>query len=247
MAQFYAISAADIVGSSTVSPPFPSVAAAVTGSTNAFFQFFPPAPPADYTIFNTNGGFLATSSITSFTNFASPTPFVVGGAGHVNHVWKADSGDSYLLGTAGTASLDTYFGLVFTPKTGAPTLTHGTEQQINQFFFKFEDRIHGSEEDDMLCGWAEDDQMWGGEGDDQFYYGEGMGIDQIMDFNKKDDEVIFDEDLYDRFGQLRKDVKLKNDSVVVKFDSDTQLTIYGIDTLKELKKTASFDDFTDFS
>ena len=89
--------------------------------------------------------------------------------------------------------------------------------------------------------------MWGGEGDDEFYYGEGMGRDEILDFNKKDDEVIFDEDLYDTFRQLRKDVKLKNDKVVVKVDSDDQLTIYGIDTLKDLKKVVAFDDFTDLS
>ncbi len=161
-------------------------------------------------------------------------------------MWKADSGDSYLFGTPGAASTDTFAGLVRTSLSGAPTQTHGTEQQINQFFFKFDDSIHGSDEDDKLCGWAGDDQMWGNLGDDEFYYGEGMGIDKIMDCDKNDDSVIFDTDLYENFRQLRKDATFGNGKVKIKVDSDEKLYIYGIETRKELKAVADFDDFTDF-
>jgi hypothetical protein len=241
MAKFFAISETDIVGSEDALNFPPSLAAV---SATALFAAFPPGPPPDYYIFNLNGAIVPTSSITSFAHIISAVPFAVG-AGEVHQVWKADSGDSYLVGSGGVASTDTLFGLIAT--VGAPGKTNGTEQQLNQFFFKFEDRIFGSDEDDKLCGWAEDDVIFGMEGDDEFYYGEGMGKDKIMDLKKNDDEVIFDEDLVDSFKQLKKDVKLKNDKLVIKFDSDDQLTIYGIDTLKQLKKVAAFDDFTDFS
>ena len=89
--------------------------------------------------------------------------------------------------------------------------------------------------------------MWGGEGDDEFYYGEGMGKDKIMDLNKNDDTVILDEDLVDSFSQLKKDVQLKNEKIVIKFDSSDKLFIYGIDSLKDLKNVVAFDDFTDFA
>jgi hypothetical protein len=244
MAKFYAISGADIVGSMD-SLPIPALSA-IGGSTNAFFAFFPPpVPPTEYTIYNTDAAFAPTSKITSFSHLTVAPPFAPG-AGQVDHVWRADSGDSYLLGSFGVPSVDTLFGLL-SPKVGDPTKTHGTEQQIHQFFFKLDDKIQGSTEDDKLCGWAEDDTIWGGEGDDEFYYGAGMGKDKIMDLKKGDDEVIFDEDLVGNFKQLSKVAKLKNDKVVLKFDSSDKLTIFGIDTLKELKKVAAFDDFTDFA
>ena len=97
MAQFYAISAADIVGSME-SLPFPPAFGVVGGSPNALFTAFTPFPPADYDIYNTDTGFLPTSKVTSFSQLASSVPFAVG-AGQVEQVWKADSGDSYLLGT----------------------------------------------------------------------------------------------------------------------------------------------------
>jgi len=245
MAKFSAFSEVDIVGS-MVSLPLPLSANSLTGSPNAFFVFVPPSPPPEYFIFNTDSNFLPAASITSFSQIASATPFAIG-AGQVQQIWKADSGDSYPMGTAGVASDDTFFGLLFAPKAGDPTKTHGTEQQVNQFFFKFDDYIHGSNEDDMLCGWAGKDKVWGNEGDDEFYYGEGMGKDKFMDVNKKKDEVILDTDLVKNFKKLKGDVKLKNDKVVLKFDSSDKLVIYGIDTLKDLKKVVAFDDFTDFS
>jgi hypothetical protein len=243
MAKFYAISEADIVGSMD-SLPVPSLSG-LGASPNAFTGFFPPAPPSEYTIYNTDTGFGPAASITSFSHLTVVPPFVPG-AGHVDHAWRADSGDDYLLGNFGVPSDDNFFGLVG-PSAGDPTRTHGTEQQINQFFFKFEDKIYGSEEDDKLCGWAEDDVMWGLEGDDEFYYGEGMGIDKIMDLNKSDDSVIFNEDLVDSFKELKKDAKVKSDKVIIKFDSSDKLYIYGINNLKDLKNVAAFDDFTDFS
>jgi hypothetical protein len=243
MAKFIAISEADIVGSED-SLPAPGIVA-VPGSTNALLVFTPPVSPTEYSIYNLDApGFPPTASITSFAKFTVIPPFAVG-AGSVDHVWRAESGDDYLLGTFAPSD-DTLLGLL-APKVGDPTKTHGTEQQFNQFFFQFEDKIRGSDEDDKLCGWEEDDSLWGDEGDDEFYYGEGMGKDKILDFNKNDDEVIFDEDLVDGFNQLKKDANLKNDKIVVKFDSSDKLTIYGIETLKELKNASAFDDFTDFS
>jgi len=244
MAKFSAISEVDIVGSMD-SLTFPPAFGAVPGSTTALFIGF--APLSEYYIFNTTPpGFGPASNVTSFSQLKSAVPFAVG-AGDVEQAWKADSGDSYLLGTIGVANDDTLFGLMLSPKVGDPTKTHGTEQKINQFFFKFDDYIHGSDEDDMLCGWAGKDKVWGNEGDDEFYYGEGMGKDKFMDVNKKKDEVILDTDLVKNFKKLKGDVKLKNDKVVLKFSSDEKLVIYGIDTMKDLKKVLSFDDFTDFS
>jgi len=244
MAKFYAITEADIVGT-TDSLPFP-VAVPVTGTTSALLLAFSIA--TDYFIYNTSApGFGPAVSLTSGTHFATPTPFAFG-AGPVQDVWTADPGDSYLLGTAGTASLDTFFGLVLTAKVGDPTKTHGTEQQINQFLFKFEDSIHGSDEDDKLCGWAEDDDLWGGDGDDEFFYGEGMGVDTIKDFKVGDDELVLDDSVAEKFKDLKGDVKFKNNgSVVINAGGGEKLIVFGIDTTKELKNALSFDDFTDFA
>ena len=170
MAKFIAIAEADIVGSME-SLPFPQ-ADPLFGSPNAFSLAFPPFD--SYFLFNTDGSFDPTAEIASFARLTSPVPLVLG-AGPVDHVWKAGSGDSYLFGTTGTPSEDTFAGLVLTAKAGDPTKTHGTEQQVNQFFFKFEDKIRGSEDDDKLCGWAEDDSMWGDEGDDAILLWRGDG------------------------------------------------------------------------
>jgi hypothetical protein len=173
---------------------------------------------------------------------------LVFGAGDVKRVWKADSGDSYLLGDESVASVDTYFGLVLTQKVGDPAKTFGTEQQINQFFFKFEDKIHGSDEDDKLCGWAEDDELWGGEGDDEFFYGKGMGVDKVWDYKVGDDELVLDDSVAEKFKDLKGDYKFKsNGSVVINAGGGEKLIVFGIDTKKELKNALSFDDFTDFA
>lgn len=245
MAKFYAISEADIVGSLD-SLTFPE-AAPLFGSPNAFYMFFSPEPPPDYFIFNIDtADFPPTANVTSFSKIISSTPVAIG-AGEVAQVWKADSGDSYLLGDNGTASTDTFFGLALTEKVGDPTKTFGSEQQINQFFFKFDDKIYGSDEDDQLSGWAGDDIMRGGDGEDEFFYAKGMSKDRILDLNKNDDSVIIDEDLVDSFNALRDDVKLKNGKVVLKFDSSDKLTIFGIESLNDVKNVVAFDDFTDFS
>lgn len=244
MAKFLAISAADIVGSMD-SLSFPE-ADNIDGSQTAFFVAFPPF--TDYSIFNTNApGFGPAASITSFSTLSIALPFAPG-AGAVNNVWRADSGDSYLLGDEGTPSLDTYFGLVLTAKVGDPTKTHGTEQQINQFFFKFEDKIHGSDEDDKLCGWAEDDDLWGGEGDDEFFYGEGMGKDTVRDFKVGEDELFLDDSVAEKFKDLKGDVNFKNNgSVVINAGGGDKLIVFGIETTKQLKSSLNYDDFTDFS
>jgi len=250
MAKFSAISEVDIVGSME-SFTFPPISVPVPGSTTAFFLgYTPPVPPLHYYIFNVDtAGFPPTANVTSFAQFKPPMPPVPAavGAGDVNHAWKADPGDSYLLGMQGTPNPDTLHGLMGSAKPGDPTKTFGTEQQINQFFFKFDDKIHGSHEDDMLCGWAGKDKVWGNEGDGEFYYGEGMGKDKFMDVNKKKDEIILDTDLVKNFKKMKSDVKLKNDKVVIDFVSSDKLVIFGIDRLKELKKVVSFDDFTDFA
>ena len=244
MAKFTALSETDIVGS-TDSLPFPPSISSVAGSTTAFYTAF--SPFTDYYIFNTSPpGFAATATITSFSHLSLPSPFAAG-AGQVNQIWKADPGDTYLMGQGGTPSTDTYLGLALTAKVGDLTKTNGTEQQINQFFFKFDDAIHGSDEDDMLCGWAGKDKIWGEEGDDEFYYGQGMGKDKIMDLNKKKDSVILDTDLVKNFNKLVGDVVLKNGKMVLKFSSSEKLVIYGIDNFSDLKKVVAFDDFTDFS
>jgi hypothetical protein len=243
MAEFSAITEVDIVGSKNFLL-FPPALAAVPGSTDAFV--YGTGLLSEYYIFNTSPpGFLPTSTITSFSHLKSSVPFVIG-AGEVEHIWKADSGDSYLLGTTIVADKNTLFGLIAAVNPTDPTKAAGTEQELNQFFFKFDDSIHGSDEDDKLCGWAGDDMMWGNLGDDEFYYGKGMGIDKIMDCDKNDDTVIFDTDLYENFRQLKKDAKYGNDKVTIKVDSDEKLYIYGIETRKELKAVADFDDFTDF-
>lgn len=245
MAQYFAISEADIVGSME-SLPFPPNAAAVPGSPNAFFIRF--APFSDYFTVNTNPDFVVpTATLTSFTQFESPTPLAIG-AGAAKGAWKADSGDSYLLGAASTPSNDTYFGLAFSAKVGDPTKTHGTEQQINQFWFKFEDKIHGSGEEDKLCGWAEDDMMWGGEDEDEFYYGKGMGKDKVMDFEYKKDTLVLDDSVAEKFKGLKGDVKFKkNGSAIINAGSGDKVIVYGIDNTKELRKSISYDDFTDFA
>jgi hypothetical protein len=242
MAQFSAVSEADIVGN-MVSLPFPPVQGALPGSPNAYFMVF--SPGTDYYIFNTNAPFAPTASVASFSHLTSAVPFVAG-AGQVDQIWKADT-DAYLWGTAGSASTDTLLGLLATAKLGDATKTNGTEQQVNQFFFKFDDKIHGSSGNDKLCGWAGQDSMWGNDGDDEFYYGKGMGKDKILDLNKSHDQAIFDTDLVENFRELRKDAKLKSGQIDIKFDSSDKLTIVGIDTLKELKKVVAFDDFTDFA
>jgi len=65
--------------------------------------------------------------------------------------------------------------------------------------------------------------------------------------NKNDDTVILDTDLVENFKKPQGDMKLKNDKVIIKFDSSDKLTNYGVDTLSEVKKVVDFDDFTDFS
>jgi RTX calcium-binding nonapeptide repeat (4 copies) len=229
MAKFYATAEADIVGNMNPLPPLTNYFLNSPTSVAAVY-------PTEYYVLNADS-LAATANLLSLTLFKSsppPTPGVGVGAGDVQQFWKADSGDSY-----SAAEFVTILGI---PGPGI-----GTEQDVNQFLFKFDDKIHGSSEDDMLCGWAGKDSMWGNDGSDEFYYGEGMGKDKILDLNKKKDAVILDTDLVKNFKKLKGDVKLKNDKVVLKFDSSDKLVIHGIDTLKDLKKVVSFDDFTDFA
>jgi len=232
MARFYATGETDIVGTSDL-VPLPLAAPSAFGA-SAFTLI---TSLSEYYIFNVTGPLALASPLKSFVHYQWTAPFTAG-TGEVDQVWKADSGDSYLVSEVIT--------LLATPGP-TPGFTASTEQDVNQFFFKAEDKIHGSDEDDMLCGWAENDSMWGNDGSDEFYYGEGMAKDKIMDLDKKRDEIILDTDLVKNFKKLKGDVKLKNDKVVLKFDSSDKLIVYGIDNLKDLKKVVSFDDFTDFA
>lgn len=157
----------------------------------------------------------------------------------MEQVWKADSGDSY--------SFADVQSLLFLPGP-VPGFTASSEQDVNQFWFKFDDRIHGSEFDDMLCGWAENDKMWGGDGEDEFYYGKGMDRDKIMDFEKGEDLYI-DDSIATKFKKLKKMASYNEnkDMTKIKAGDGDVLKIYGIDTQKELKQAVVFDDFTDFA
>ncbi len=246
MAKFYAISEADTVG--TINPlPFPAVAFPLTGSTNAFFYGSPPL--SDYYVLNVTPSFSPTADIASFAHIKSSGPFVPG-AGEVQQVWKADSGDHYAQGSIGTPSDDTFLGLAATASPSDATKANGTEQQLNQFFFKFDDKLHGSDFNDKLCGWEGMDKEWGGEGADWFYYGKGMGKDSIMDYNKKEgDQLHIDDSVATKYKQLYKMVKYNTnkDFTKIKAGNGDNLKVYGIDTQKELHHAVHFDDFTDFA
>ncbi|MCB1502360.1 MAG: hypothetical protein KDK07_21695 [Bauldia sp.] len=232
MAKFYATGEADIVGSTDLIS-LPTVGAAPVTTNN-----FAVVNTTDYYDFYTETAPIALgSNIKSWSHLTYNGPFTTG-KGEVDQMWKADSGDTYLLSDI--------IALFVTPGVVLGK-TAFTEQEGNQFFFKFDDAIHGSDEDDMLCGWAGKDKIWGEEGDDEFYYGQGMGKDKIMDLNKKKDSVILDTDLVKNFNKLVGDVVLKNGKVVLKFSSSEKLVIYGIDNFSDLKKVVAFDDFTDFS
>lgn len=178
-------------------------------------------------------------SLTHFKSPAAPTEGVGGnlgvGAGDVEQFWKADAGDSY--------SASEFVAILGVPGPGT-----GTEQDFNQFLFKFDDQIHGSEYDDMLCGWAGNDRSWGGGGDDKFYYGKGMDRDRIMDFEKGEDLYI-DNSIANKFKKLKKMAKYneKKDMTKIKAGDGDVLKVYGIDTKKEFKQAVVFDDFTDFA
>lgn len=232
MAKFYALAETDIVGTMDL---VPSPLGASAMGPNAFNVV---SSASEYFIFNTNGGLTPASTLKSFLHLQWTAPFVAG-TGEADQSWKADSGDSYLLSDL--------FALLITPGP-TPGFTAATHQEVNQFFFKFEDAIHGSDEEDQLCGWAEDDLLWGGEGDDEFYYGEGMGKDKIMDFVAKRDELVLDDSIATKFNQIKGDVKFKkNGSAVINAGDGDKVILFGVDNLKELRKSVAFDDFTDFS
>ena len=233
MAQFYAVSEVDLVGS--MDPlPIPTV-----GSAPITVNNFAVVNSTEYYNFNVDSTFIATPDIKSWSHLKYTAPYN-NGIGETDQVWKADSGDSYSL-------LD-LIAILVTPSGTDPTKTAFTEQDFNQFFFEFNDRIHGSEEDDMLCGWAGNDRMWGNGGNNKFYFGQGMDKDKIMDFSKANDDLYLDEDFASTFKQLKKMVTYNTNKNITKIkDGGDVLKVYGIDTQKELKSVVHFDDFTDFA
>lgn len=230
MARYYAITVADIVGSMD---PLPAPSSFFVNSTTSIAVTY----PNEYSIINTTSlaNDAEVTSVTYFTSPVSPTPGIGVGAGDVAAFWKPDSGDGYLANDL-LAIL------------GIPVPPTGTEQALNQFLFQFDDKIRGSEFDDMLCGWAGNDTMWGGEGDDRFYYGKGMDKDKIRDFDRKDDKIILDNSIANKFKQIKNDVKFKkNDKVVIDAGGGDKLIVWGIANKKQLKQALSFEDFTDFA
>ncbi|MCB1486799.1 MAG: hypothetical protein KDJ88_04975 [Bauldia sp.] len=243
MAKFFAFEAADTVGSEDLIPYNPGFASPV-GSSYSFWFVDNPVP-TEYYVFNSDSpltGPVFPGSITSWARFESFQPFSPTniGAGDVKEAWKADSGDTY--------STNDLLTMIYKPDPATPGFTGFTYQDLEQFWFGANDRIHGSEEGDMLCGWAGNDKMWGNGGNNKFYFGQGMDKDKIMDFSKANDDLYLDEDFASTFKQLKKMVTYNVNKNITKIkDGGDVLKVYGIDTQKELKSVVHFDDFTDFA
>lgn len=223
MAKYVALVAADTVGdpNETIEAPTPICVFVAPGYINVIYS-------AEYKV-----GKLDDSNNLLWINKFKYADEQYRGGDELTSVWKNPDGESY--------SYTEYSNLYANPDT--------TTEQVNQFYFKFDDKIKGSHEEDHLCGWAGDDKMWGFEQADTFYYGKGMGKDEICDFEYKKDQIMLDDSAGTKFKKVAKKAKYneKKEFTQLKLGDGDKLKIYGIDSRKELKKSLAFDDFTDFA
>lgn len=105
------------------------------------------------------------------------------------------------------------------------------------------DKLYGNKGKDDIAGELGKDKMWGGKSKDKFYYAEGYGKDKVMDWEKKKDKVVFDNELVSSFKDVEDAATEKGNKVIVNFGSGDKLIFKNTDFSDFKKSSVMIEDF----
>lgn len=158
---------------------------------------------------------------------------LLGGAGndtvmgnHGNDLIYGQTGNDLLLGGIGA---DTIHG-----NDGNDSIRGGSGHDL-LFGGDGDDLILGNAGRDTLDGGAGNDWLHGGLGADIFIFGVGSGQDTVMDFSAAEGDILhLDTRLVATPDALSDLVQVKGSDLILTFDADTRLTLWGIADLDSL-------------
>ncbi|WP_411891772.1 hypothetical protein [Yoonia sp. SDW83-1] len=104
------------------------------------------------------------------------------------------------------------------------------------------DILKGNAGNDVLSGDQGDDELWGGSGFDTFVFVEGR--DEIQDFQQGVDTILIDTSLLtdgdDPSAWVTQNMRIHENSLVIDFGSENELTVHGITDAKQVLGSLEF-------